>query len=154
MKKHLTPKNLRIIHILVCYYGLLQSLHLLTLARAGFILFIQRGIPFPILPPPGGWHTQTLPFLFGLAAVDLVAIITGIIFAYRMVFADRFDWLLGVLSLTIATASAIVFGVGTFSSNAWATYPTGYWIMVILFTPVIILYVYILDFAQKLHMDH
>jgi len=89
-----------------------------------------------------------MPFLMGLAAVDLVAIITGILFAYQIVIKKEMDWRLGFLSLTIAIASAILFGMGTFPSGAWTAHPASYWIMVGLFIPVIFLAVLVFDAAQ------
>ena len=121
--------------VLIAYYGLLQSLHLLVLLRAG-IIFLQGGeAPFPILPPPYGWQDQSMPFMFGLAGMDLIGIVLGIIFSYQTIFKKKFTPLLGIISLIIFISGAVVFGAGTFPSGAWAAYPIAYWVMVVLFAP-------------------
>jgi hypothetical protein len=132
-------KNQKSIQCLVGYYGLLQFIHLITLARAGVLLFLGNGSPFPILPPSEGWATQTMPFLFGLAATDLIGIFLGIVFAFKMFIKHKFLPNLGKLSLTIFITGAIVFAAGTLPTGAWAEHPIAYGIMVILFIPVIFL---------------
>jgi len=48
------PEKQRISQGLIVYYGVLQTLHLLTLARAGLLILSGNPAPFPILPPPEG----------------------------------------------------------------------------------------------------
>ena len=134
-------KKIKRLKPLIIYYGLLQTLHLLTLAYAGLMIAGGDPAPFPILPPPGGWVDQTMPFLFGLAGTDLIGILLGILFAYRAVIKKVFNSRLALLSLTIFITGAIVFGAGTFPSGAWAAHPVAYWIMVVLFLPSVLLYV-------------
>ena len=129
---------------LILYYGIIQCVHILMLTRAGIILILGNQVPFPILPPVNGWHSQTFPFLLGLAVIDLAAIIMGIIFTFQLVIKARINWLLGILSLTIAIASAIVFAIGTYASGAWNSHPISYWVMVLLFTPALFLYLQLL----------
>lgn len=132
------------IKYLTAYYGTLQSLHLAALIRAGLIMLVEGRFPFPILPPPGGWTGQTLPFLIGLGATDVVGIALGIAFAYRSLFTGQYYRRLGVISLTIFITGAIVFAVGTFPSGAWGAHPFAYWVMAPLFAPVPLLYVWLL----------
>jgi hypothetical protein len=120
---------------LIAYYGLLQSLHLLVLIRAGLILLQGGESPFPILPPPEGWEEQSMGFMFGLAAMDVIGIILGIIFSYKTLIKGKFLPILGILSLTIFISGAVVFGAGTFPPGAWAANPISYWVMVVLFAP-------------------
>jgi len=122
------------------YYGILQTLHLFTLAYAGLRILQGVPAPFPILPPPGGWTDQTMGFLYGLAGTDVIGILLGIIFAYRAVLKGDFRPWLGLLSLTIFITGALVFGAGTFPSGAWGAYPVSYWVMVLLFLPTVFLY--------------
>lgn len=129
---------------LIPYYGLLQTLHLLTLARAGLLILQGTPAPFPILPPPAGWTDQTMAFLYGLAFTDVVGILMGIRFAAQWRFKKHFNLTLGVLSLTIFITGAVVFGIGTFPSGAWATHPVAYGIMVALFAPAPLLLISLL----------
>jgi len=133
-----------IIRTLIAYYGILQSLHLLVLLRAGVILFLQTRFPFPILPPPGGWDGQTIPFMIGLGTTDLAGILLGQFFAYRALITGTFYRRLGVISLTIFITGAIVFAFGTLPSGAWIAHPIAYGSMAFLFAPTVILYVWLL----------
>ena len=121
---------------LIGYYACLQITHLLILIRAGILILSGHIAPFPILPPPGGWETQTLPFMLGLAGMDILAIILALIFAYQSLIKSQFNRRTGILSLVIAFTGAIVFAAGTFPTGAWNANPFAYWIMVILFMPV------------------
>ena len=134
--------------LLIGYYGLLQSLHLLTLARAGSLMLSGQDSPFPILPPTGGWAEQTLPFLFGLAAMDVLGIALAIVFSYQALFKGRQYRLLGILSLTIFITGAVVFAAGTYPSGAWSANPIAYWMMVVLFLPSGLLYLRLLTQNQ------
>lgn len=120
---------------LIAYYALLQLLHLATLARAGILILSGYRAPFPILPPPGGWEPQTLPFMLGLAGMDIIAIILALIFAYQSLIKKYFSRRTGILSLVIAFTGAIVFAAGTFPTGAWDAHPFAYWVMVVLFIP-------------------
>ncbi len=129
---------------LIGYYGLLQCLHLGVLARAGWILLQGLGVPFPILPPPGGWEPQAMSFFFGLGATDTIGILLGILFAYRAVILKDFNRRSGLLSLTIFITGALVFGAGTIPSGAWAVHPVAYGVMVVLFLPTGLLFIKLL----------
>jgi len=132
------------VKFLITYYGLLQSLHLLTLAWAGIQMLRGNSSPFPILPPPGGWAAQTLPFFIGLGFTDLVGILLGIAFAVQALIKKRLNRRLGVISLTIFITGAIVFAMGTFPSGAWAAHPVPYGLMAVLFAPTPVLYAWLL----------
>ncbi len=145
----------KFIRPLISYYGLLQSLHLLTLIRAGVLLMWGgNNSPFPILPPASGWQSQTLPFMFGLAFTDTIGILLGIGFAYLALFKGKFIRRLGTLSLTIFITGAIVFAAGTYPTGAWAEHPVAYWGMAILFTPSILLYLFMLQNKSPLPNQH
>jgi len=135
--------------VLIAYYGILQSLHLLVLIRAGYMLLQGEPAPFPILPPPGGWQEQSIPFMFGLAGMDVIGIILGIYYSFKTLFKREHIPGLGILSLTIFISGAVVFAAGTYPSGAWAAHPLSYWSMVILFAPVPYLYVKLLQSNAK-----
>ena len=133
-RKQKPPKGL------IAYYGILQSAHLVVLIRAGILILSGNPSPFPILPPTGGWQAQTLPFMFGLAGMDVIGILLGIIFSYQTTLRSNFRPLIGIISLTIFISGAVIFGAGTFPSGAWAVYPVAYWVMVALFAPSLVLF--------------
>lgn len=122
---------------LIVYYGILQSVHLLALLRAAYLFSRLNRFPFPAPPPTGGWAPQTIPFLIGMGLVDAVAIILALVFVYMWIINRQTPIRLGLISLTIAGASAAIFAIGTFASGAWAANPLAYGVMVILFAPLL-----------------
>jgi len=133
-------KDVQFPQTLIGYYGVLQVSHLAALARASVIYVRSGSLPFPASPPTTGWSQQVMPFLLGLGAVDVVAILLGITFAIRTLVWSRFERRLGLLSLTVAFSSAAVFAVGTIPAGAWAAHPIEYGLMVVLFIPLLPLY--------------
>ncbi len=122
------------------YYGFLQTMHIFFLGRAGLILMQTGRVPFPASPPPGGWDPAVLPFMMGMAAADVVAACLGIIFSYSLLIKKSFKPLVGIISLTIALSSAVVYLVGTLPAGAWVHNPISYLIVVLAFSPIIPLY--------------
>jgi len=122
------------------YYGFLQTMHIFFLGRAGLILMQTGRVPFPASPPPGGWDPAVLPFMMGMAAADVVAACLGIIFSYSLLIKKSFKPLVGIISLTIALSSAVVYLVGTLPAGAWGHNPISYFIVVLAFSPIIPLY--------------
>jgi len=131
----------RLFRYLVGYYGFLQTMHLLFLGRAGYILLRTGNVPFPASPPTGGWENGVISFLMGMAAADLVAAGIGIYYAYSLIINEVFKPLAGVISLTIALSSAIVYLIGTLPAGAWVQNPISYLIVIMAFSPIIPLYV-------------
>jgi hypothetical protein len=131
------------------YYGILQSLHLIMLTRAGLIFLLSGNIPYPALPPAAGWSSQELPYLFGMGGMDAGAACLGIFAAFYFIKNDRFVARYWVLSLGIALTSAIIFTVGTFPSGAWHDHPLAYGSLVIFFSPLFLLFVDVFSFLKK-----
>jgi len=90
-----------------------------------------------------------MPFLIGLGTTDAVGIIMGIVFALQLLIKGFYNRILGILSLTIFITGAIVFGIGTFPSGVWGLHPIAYWVMVVLFTPTVFLYLRLLPEAFR-----
>ncbi len=139
------------IQYLAGYYGVLQSLHLFFLSRAGLILQKTDSVPFPASPPPGGWDDAVMPFMMGMAAADVIAACIGIYFSFFLLVKGRLKPLAGIISLTIAISSAIVYLVGTLSAGAWVQNPLSYLIVILAFSPIVPLYFLLLrETAAKL----
>lgn len=130
----------RVIRLLTGYYGVLQSIHLVLLARAGWYLFQKQPLPFPASPPPGGWPGPALPYLLGMGIVDVFAIGLGLLFAYIFFIRKEINIVLGLSSLTAALSSGVVYLVGTIPSGAWGENPLSYLAVLLLFSPVLPLY--------------
>ena len=129
---------------LSAYYGLLQITHFSLLTWGAFVILRKQKLIFLALPPAEGWSHQVIPFLMGLGLADAFAAGMGIYFVYQALTKKSWNLILGLISLTIAIASALVFLVGTLSSGAWAQNPIEYLSMVLLFVPVPILYIKLL----------
>jgi hypothetical protein len=114
------------------------------LIKAGAILLMTDNFPFPILPPPGGWDPQIIPFMLGLGMTDLAGILLGLCFVYRALIKGAFYRRLGVISLTIFIAGSIVFAFGTLPSGAWEAHPIAYGSMAFLFAPTVLLFIWLL----------
>jgi hypothetical protein len=125
--------------LLVAYYGLLEAVHLVVLAWAG-LRFLQSGmLGFPATPPPGGWAAQVVPFLVATAVLDACNVLLAWTFVYGYFRRAAWRWWVGGITLTATLYSAIVFGVGTIASGAWAYRPGGYISMVVVACPVFVL---------------
>lgn len=131
--------------ILVGYYGLLQLVHLVVLTAAGLLYLKSKDMPFPAQPPPGGWEGQVLPFLLGMGTVDAVAAFLGVWFAGIYLVFGTWKWIIGMISITIGLTSAGIFAAGTGANGAWIEHPLTYGGMVIAFSPMFILYYYLLQ---------
>jgi hypothetical protein len=146
-------KTNRWIKGLAGYYGALQLAHLFFLGRAGLILGKTGSVPFPASPPPEGWAVEVLPFLMGMAAADVIAASLGIYFSLSLLVKKQLRPMAGIISLSIALASAIVYLVGTLPSGAWVKNPISYLIVSVVFSPIMPLF-FILVRQTGLKMDY
>jgi hypothetical protein len=148
MREPLLPKILK---LLSGYYGVLQFFHLLLLTRAGWFLIRGQQIPFPAPPPQGGWAQAALPFLLGMGLVDVFAIGLGLVFVYSLLFRDDLQLTIGLISLTAAISSGIVYLIGTIPSGAWGANPLAYLAVLLLFSPVLPLYLSLIKQGFSTH---
>jgi hypothetical protein len=128
---------------LVAYYGLIEVVHSVVLARAGVEFLASGSVGFPAPPPPGGWSPQATHFLVATGAVDGVNILLALLFVYG--YFRRPGWRLlpwlGAVTLTATAYSALVFAYGTIASGAWAHHPAAYLAVTAVFIPVVFLIV-------------
>ena len=131
------------------YYGVLQSFHLILLARAGWLTLKNQPMPFPAPPPMGGWPDPALPFLIGMGVVDVFAIMLGLVFVYFFFVRKEVKGVLGLISLTGAVSSGIVYLIGTAPSGAWGVNAAAYLAVFLLFSPIIPLYYFLIKHLMK-----
>ncbi len=124
------------LRLLIAYYGLLQSAHGIALLRAGVILLRGGEMPFPAPPPVGGWSPQTLPFLLGMGVMDGLNILLALAFSAAYLWGGHLRERLGIVTLTVACASALSFAIATGLTGAWLAHPLAYGLMGVLFVPV------------------
>jgi len=131
------------------YYTVLQLFHITFLSRAGFIYLTKGRIPFPAQPPQNGWAVETIPFLFGMGAVDALAAGLAFYAGWKMFKNSVFLPNIWAISITIAMTSAVIYCFGTLPSGAWQTNPIGYGIVVLAFSPLLVLFICFFRFWLK-----
>jgi len=128
--------------LLVAWYGLVQTAHIIVIVRALIILLVSGSLSFPALPPAGGWSAQAQHFLIATGAIDAVNAVLSLIFVRGYFTRARWARWLGTMNLTASIYSALLFAYGTIASGAWAGGNlVGYLAMTIVFVPVIILFI-------------
>lgn len=125
--------------ILVAYFGVLQTVHFasilmeaINLRRTGDFLFLAPA-------PEGGWPGAAEGMLVGMGVADTLLIFGSWVFVFAW-FQDRVwarAWGLAVITAFLATA--LVFAVGTGLAGVWGDH-INYWVMSVLFIPVLIFY--------------
>jgi hypothetical protein len=75
-----------------------------------------------------------------MGTADVMAIVLGLVFVYHFLFKDQVHTTLGLVSLTIAISSGVIYLIGTLPSGAWGANPLAYLAVIILFSPVLLLY--------------
>ena len=105
--------------VLIAYYGILQTIHIIAILTASFLLLRTGEITFLAQPPLGGWSTQARHFLIGLGAVGAVNALLSMLFVYGY-FSNRSWWFSpGLMTLTVSVCSAVIYAYGTVASAAW-----------------------------------
>jgi hypothetical protein len=126
---------------LTFYYGLLQSAHLLILGY-GLLHYLRTNrIGFPAPPPPGGWDEQTVNFLLGNGIIDAIIGFTALLYVIRFFQGRAGSDVIGIICVTASLCSGGFFVIGTILSGAWAFNPLNYIGLVIVFTPVVALFI-------------
>jgi len=142
-------KTTKWLEYLTGYYAILQASHLVFLGRAGLILLQSGRVPFPASPPPGGWAPSVIPFMMGMAAADVVAACLGIYYSFSYLVKGEHKVLIGIISLTIALSSAVVYLFGTLPAGAWSDNPLSYLIVILAFSPIIPLYIILVRETER-----
>lgn len=137
------PYN-RTSRLLVIWYGIYQLGHVIFNSA---YLFVLDDPPFPA--PPGGWSTQLIEFLNGIAAADLLNAILTLVFVYGYLRnSSWFTWV-GTITLTISMYAAFIFTWGSIGAEAWNGKIAGYLPIYIAFIPVAVLYVFWIYWLAK-----
>jgi hypothetical protein len=131
------------------YYAVLQIFHLTFLTRAAILYSSTGRIPFPAQPPDNGWLSDTIPFLFGMGAVDAVAAAMALFAGWKLFFRNQFQTPLWVISLNTAITSALIFCFGTLPSGAWGANPLGYGVLAVVFSPLFLYSVLLMKFWTR-----
>ena len=134
------PQDGALTRVLVGYFGLAQAAHFGLLVRAAVPYLRSGEMPFPALPPEGGWSQQAEMIWVGMGLVDALFILVSLVFVYGYFAGPGWQRQLGLVSLTGMVYSAALFGVGTLLNGAWAAHPLAYLFLALAFAPVGLLF--------------
>ena len=127
----------RVERLLVNYYGVLQSLHLVALAVSGFWLLRAGDLGALALPPQGGWTEQAMHLLIATGLFDGLVAIGAVYFALHYRMDDPRSDVLGSATITGSLYSAAIYIYGTLRSGAVAEHPVIYGLVGLVFAPII-----------------
>lgn len=100
---------------LVLWFGLFQLVHTAVVVR-----YVLTPTPLPFPSPPGGWSSQAVAFMNGMAGADAVNGVLALVFVAGFLRGARWSVWLGMLVLAISTYSTFAFTWGFVQSGAWA----------------------------------
>lgn len=123
--------------LLVNYYGVLQSLHLVALAISAFWLLRVGDLGALALPPQGGWTEQAMHLLIATGLFDGLVAIGAVYFVLRYRKDDPRSDVLGSATITGSLYSAAIYSYGTLRSGAVAEHPIIYGLVGLVFAPII-----------------
>ena len=134
----LTPDG-RPARALVAWNGLFQAAHALVNARA-LLLFGRGQAGFPASPPAGGWPEGVLPWLLGMAGLDLANALLALVFVVGFATGRRWWYPAGVVAVAVSVYASLLFAIGTVLLGAWAAHPFTYAALYLAFLPVYLLF--------------
>jgi hypothetical protein len=128
---------------------MVQALHVLALATAGWRLLGAGDITLLAPAPPEGWSEQARYFLVGLGALDaLVALIVlALVWRYLRGRGWNREW--GIACLTASTFSAGIYAYVAVVSGAYRQEPAFYGALAALFLPILLFFVLELRSARE-----
>ena len=133
-----------ILRKLIYYYGIIQSVHLVALIYAAILWQTKANIALLAPPPTAGWSSQTIYFFLAMGAIDAFNAILSIIFVKLFIDQNHNCFDLGLITLSISMYSGIIYIYPILGSGALAQNRMYYFIIAILFFPIIILYMRLL----------
>lgn len=125
--------------LLVCYYGVLQTVHIIALIISGSWWIRNGDLGVLALPPPGGWSEQSIHFLVATGMFDLVLAVVAVYFVLQYRKRSESADVLGSIALTGSLYSAVIYAYGTWRSGALGAHPLAYGAVSLAFAPMILL---------------
>ena len=143
-------KDDRLTKFLVLAFGLYQTGHLLSNLRGAFIFFGRGKLPFPALPPPGGFDPQLVSAYLDMAVMDSSVAVISLVFVWGYFTRKPWRLWLGSMTLTLSFYAGILFNLTAYQAGAW----TGdnlilYLLINIGYLPVLILWIQVMRWSFK-----
>ena len=143
-------KDDRLTKFFVLAFGLYQVGHLLSNLRGAFVFFGRGQLPFPALPPPGGFDSNLISTYLDMAVIDSFNAIISLVFVWGYFTRKPWRLWLGGITITLSVYAAILFNLTAYQAGAW----TGdnlisYLLINITYLPVVALWVQVLRWGFK-----
>ena len=130
---------------LVASFALYQTGHLLSNIVGAFTFFRRGEIPFPALPPPGGFDPQLVSTYVDMAVMDSLNAVASLVFVWGYFSGKPWRLWLGAITLTLSVYAAVLFNLSTYQTGAWMGENLwSYLIINITYIPVVVLYIQVI----------
>ncbi len=136
--------------LLVASFGLYQLGHLLSNMRGAFVFYGAGELPFPALPPSGGFDPHLVNAYMDMAFMDSLNAAVSLVFVWGY-FKDK-PWRLwlGTINLTLSVYAAILFNLSAYQAGAWAGANLWTYVFInVTYIPVLILFVLVLAWGWR-----
>lgn len=130
---------------LVLAFGLYQIAHLFSNFRGAFLYFGQGKLPFPAMPPAGGFDQHLINAYVDMAFMDSLNALVSLVFVWGYFTKKPWRLWLGGITLTLSVYAGILYNLSAFQAGAWAgdNLP-GYLLVNITYLPVAVLWLLVL----------
>lgn len=143
-------KDDRLTRFLVLAFGLYQVGHLLSNLRGAFVFFGRGELPFPALPPPGGFEPQLVSAYLDMAVMDSINAVISLVFVWGYFTGKPWRLWLGSITLTLSFYAGILFNLTALQAGAWAGENLiAYLLINITYLPVVVLWIQVLRWSFK-----
>ncbi|HKJ26517.1 MAG TPA: hypothetical protein VJ965_02675 [Anaerolineales bacterium] len=134
-------KDDKLTRALVLAFGLYQTAHLLSNIRGAFVYFGQGRLPFPALPPAGGFDPHLVTAYVDMAFMDSFNAMVSFVFIWGYFSRKPWRLWLGSITLTLSLYAGILFNLSAYQTGAWSggNLP-GYLLVNLTYIPVAVLW--------------
>jgi hypothetical protein len=138
-------KEDRVTKLLVLAFGLYQTAHLLSNIRGSFVFFGRGELPFPALPPAGGFDPHLIFAYVDMAFMDSFNALVSLVFVWGYFTGKPWRLWLGTITLTLSFYAGILFNLTAYQAGAWAGGNLPWYLLVnITYIPVAVLWVLVM----------
>jgi hypothetical protein len=127
----------RIFKALVLWCGLWELCHLLLNLKTAFL----GGKDFPPAPPEG-WAAQAYLIFDGMVASDIVQAALCLVFVAAYLARRSWCFALGLVCLGSSAFNSFAFTYFIVGTGAWAPHAAEYWLIQLLWSPLLLLFLW------------
>ncbi len=143
-------KDNRFTKFLVASFALYQTGHLVSNIIGAFTFFGKGEMPFPALPPPGGFDPHLVNSYIDMAVMDSLNAAASLVFVWGYFRHKPWRLWLGTITLTLSVYAAVLFNLTTFQAGAWMGDNLWKYVFInITYLPVLVLFVLVLRWGYQ-----